>query len=388
MSWNAGQPFTAPQGVFSAPRAPRPLAAMAAAVLAASHKPLVEEALRQAAATMHNVPPDINWADFQTGISRYQNASFTYARPSYPVLAHNGRVSLLNAGGEAINGTLVIIPSMVNKGYVLDLYPGHSMVEAMRNGGYNVLLIDWGDPALLTDAPLTFEQIIAERLLPLLHAAHAHTGSKIDVFGYCMGGLIALAGSILAGPEVVRKLAVAAMPWDFSVTPSTGHMQASRHVLEGYLATPSIVPPDAMQSYFWLLDPWSPVRRLMALGKEPDETRLHFLLTLEDWLADGLALDSPVVAEMLLGWYADNRTLKGTWQVAGQTITPAALKVPLWLCITQHDVLVPTACSLPAAGQSNSATIHTAATGHVGLVCGRKAQAQLYAPLLSWLRGA
>lgn len=360
---------------------------MAAAVLAASSKPLLDEALRQAAATMHTIPSDVNWPAFQHGLMRYQNAGYRYARPVYPALAAQGRVSLLDAGGTGEKGVVVVVPSMVNKGYVLDLYPGHSLVEALRHAGHRTLLIDWGDPAESDDTALTFEAVIAERLLPLLRKAQEHTGTNVTVFGYCMGGLMALAGSVLAGPDVVNKLAVAAMPWDFSVTPSGGHMQAARPALETFLQGSGTVPADAMQNYFWLLDPWSPVRRLMALGNETDPARLEFLLTLEDWLADGLALDAPIVSEMLLGWYADNRTMKQQWQVAGHTITPAALKVPLWLCITQNDVLVPTACSLPAVGQSNGATVHMANTGHVGLVCGRKAQEQFYRPLISWLQG-
>jgi polyhydroxyalkanoate synthase subunit PhaC len=382
MSWHPGQPESAQPGARGA-RTPRPLAAMAAAVLAASHKPMAEEALKSIAASLHTVPGGIDWPAFQAGVARYQSHPYRYTRPSYPVLALAGRVSLCDAGGSG--PPILIVSSMVNKGYVLDLYPDHSLVEALREAGHRVLIIDWGDPAQ-TDAPLTLDALIVARLLPLLHEA-AKVAGPMAVFGYCMGGLLGLAGAVLTGPQVVNKLAVAAMPWDFSVTPSSGHMQLARPVLEPYLTGTQVVPPEAMQSYFWQLDPWSPVQRLVALGRETDAARLQFLLTLEDWLHDGLALDGPIAAEILLDWYADNRTLKGTWQIDNRTITPAALSVPLWVCITQNDVLVPTACSLPAVGQSKGATVHLAATGHVGLVCGRKAKTQLYNPLTTWLKG-
>jgi poly(3-hydroxyalkanoate) synthetase len=79
--------------------------------------------------------------------------------------------------------------------------------------------------------------------------------------------------------------------------------------------------------------------------------------------------------------------MKGEWKVGGAAITPADVAVPLWVCITQRDVLVPTASSLPFIGQARNAQVVMANTGHVGLVCGRKAKAAFFEPLAGWLKG-
>jgi polyhydroxyalkanoate synthase len=148
-----------------------------------------------------------------------------------------------------------------------------------------------------------------------------------------------------------------------------------------------VIPPEAMQQYFWLLDPWSPVRRLMAYGKETNPGKLAYMTALERWLWDGLGLDGPIAREMLFELYADNRPMRGQWVIGGTAITPGALTMPLWVAITQKDVLVPPASSLPVLGQAKGASVVTADTGHVGLVCGRRAKAAFYDPLTAWLKG-
>jgi polyhydroxyalkanoate synthase len=357
---------------------------MHAAVLAASQKPLVEQGLQQIHQLLSQIPADINWPGFQQGIQAYLAAP-RQAREEYPEIARAGRVTLRDASAHLSLATcplppVVIIPSMVNRGYVLDLMPGHSLVEALRNGGHKVLLIDWGQPE--TEI-LTLDQIITTHLLPLLKTAALQ--GPVGVVGYCMGGLLGLAGSILAGPSIVSKLGLIATPWDFSVTPSSGHMLAARPVLEPWLHSQKVIPAEAMQQYFWLLDPWSPVRRLMAYGKASGEQRAY-LTALEDWLNDGLALDAPIAKEILLDWYADNRTVGGNWQINGQKISPSELKIPLWAAIGQRDTLVPPGCAMPLIAQGHGAQLVMADAGHVGLVVGRSAPAKVYAPLAAWLK--
>jgi poly(3-hydroxyalkanoate) synthetase len=127
--------------------------------------------------------------------------------------------------------------------------------------------------------------------------------------------MAATAAAVRLGKEVVGKLAVAAMPWDFTQTTSHAHMQGAESWLRPVLAAQNVLEPSHIAAYFWSLDPWGPIRRIMAYGTEADPARLAHLTALEDWLADGLALDGPIAEEMLLNWYGSNTPLKGQWQV-------------------------------------------------------------------------
>jgi poly(3-hydroxyalkanoate) synthetase len=383
MSWQHSQAFA--QGNRTA--AARPLPAMTAAALLASQKSTAEAALQQLQeglrSQLASIPNDIDWLAFQAGVAKYSSAPQPAARPGYPVLATAGRVSLRDAGGEG--PPVVLVPSMVNRGYILDLGEGYSLVEYLREQGHRVLLVDWGDPTSSADAPLTLNDIVQHRLEPLVQAAAQQAKQAVAVVGYCMGGLLAVAAAVRLGQAVVAKLAVAAMPWDFTHTASHAHMQATTQWLRPLLQAAPTLAPAPMAQYFWSLDPWGPLRRIMAYGKETDPTRLEHLTRLEDWLADGLALDSPVAQEMLLGWYAENTAFKGQWVVGGTPILPQNLTMPLHITLTQTDILVPLNASLPFVGQTKGATVQMAQTGHVSLVAGRRAKSQFYEPLGWWL---
>ena len=37
-----------------------------------------------------------------------------------------------------------MIYALINKPYILDLYPGNSLIEHLTNQGHDVYLLDWG----------------------------------------------------------------------------------------------------------------------------------------------------------------------------------------------------------------------------------------------------
>ena len=41
---------------------------------------------------------------------------------------------------------LLIVFSLVSRSYILDLTPGNSFVEHLRDDGFDVFLLDWGVP--------------------------------------------------------------------------------------------------------------------------------------------------------------------------------------------------------------------------------------------------
>lgn len=374
MTWHAGQPQH---------NATPLLAAMQAAAGMGSFKPVWQQGLDAQQELLASIPADISWQAFQQGVQRWQQAvRVPYPRP-YTPLAAVGRVQLLAAGGSG--PTVVLVPSLVNRGYVLDLCPGHSVVEGLRRAGFRVLVVDWGVPQ--ADAPLGLDGVVAAHLLPLLRHAAGVAGGPVAVLGYCMGGTLALAAAQLAGAGVVDRLALAAVPWDFSVTATAGHVAGGASLLDAWRHSAVPLPPEAMATYFWSLDPWSGIRRISALGRETDPARLAHMVALEDWLHDGLPLDAPLAIAMLEQWYGANAPLRGEWQVEGRVIDPAKLEIPLWLTVPQRDVLVPPASALAVAGQARAATVVGVASGHVGLVCGRRAMESFVAPLAAWLHG-
>ena len=58
-----------------------------------------------------------------------------------------GGARLLHFRSEAtVAKPILLVPSLINRWYVLDLRPGASLVEALVCGGFDVWLLDWGVP--------------------------------------------------------------------------------------------------------------------------------------------------------------------------------------------------------------------------------------------------
>jgi polyhydroxyalkanoate synthase len=91
--------------------------------------------------------------------------------PSAPPLAQTPRVEIPLDGGARLyhfRGTgprrastpFLLIPSLINRWYVLDLRPGASVIEALVAAGIDVWCLDWGIPQA-EDRYLDWEAVLA-----------------------------------------------------------------------------------------------------------------------------------------------------------------------------------------------------------------------------------
>src|SRR3954471_15245695 len=87
---------------------------------------------------------------------------------------------------------VLIVTSLVSRSYILDLLPGSSSVEFLREQGHDVFMVDWGIADEL-DAGNTFETYVDEYLPRAIDAVVRETGCReITLAGYCLGGVLAL----------------------------------------------------------------------------------------------------------------------------------------------------------------------------------------------------
>src|SRR3984885_15188978 len=130
-----------------------------------------------------------------------------------PLLWQEGTTKLFDyapSGGDPV----LVVPSLINRGYILDLAPGNSLLRFLAGQGLRPFLVDWDAPAEVERA-YGLSDYITLRLEKAAEAASQASGGKsISVLGYCMGGLLALA---LADrrPDLVNSLALLATPWKF-----------------------------------------------------------------------------------------------------------------------------------------------------------------------------
>ena len=113
-------------------------------------------------------PSDVVWAENKWRLLRY--------RPRPEGLSHHT--------------PLLLVPSLINRHYVLDLMPGKSFAEYMVAQGFDVYCIDWGTPGD-EDRYVTFDDIVDTALgRAIRKVASTVPHQKTHVLGYCMGGML------------------------------------------------------------------------------------------------------------------------------------------------------------------------------------------------------
>ncbi len=297
-----------------------------------------------------------------------------------------GGSRLLDYGGTG--PPVLFVPSLVNRAYVLDLAPGHSMLRWLAGHGVRPLLLDWGWPGE-AERRFTLTDYIAGRLERAMDAAVVLADGPVVLAGYCMGGTLAVAAAERR-PDLVRGLALLAAPWDFHADDPERAAMAGRMlpVLEPMMALGGALPVDCLQVLFALLDPFGVGEKYRAFSRlDQDGERARLFVALEDWLNDGVPLGAAVARECLAGWYGENSPARGKWLVAGLAVDPGRLLMPALVVAPGRDRIVPPGSARVLAGLIEGAVLHEPAAGHIGMVAGAGAEGALWGVLREWVVG-
>jgi poly(3-hydroxyalkanoate) synthetase len=326
-------------------------------------------------------------AELLAGIAAYRRHPWQRCIEDPPCIWAEGSTRLLDYGTPGGN-ILLVVPSLVNRAYILDLLPDHSMLRYLANGGARPLLLDWGYPGDI-ERGFSLSDYIAGRLERALSSAVALAGgAPVALAGYCMGGLMALAAAARR-PEMVRSLALLATPWDFWAADSqqARDLASMLPALEPMLVLGGALSVDALQMLFSLLDPGSVGAKYRDFGSQDQgSARACMFVAIEDWLNDGIPLPASVARETLGGWYGANTTATGAWRVLGLPISPASLRMPCFVAAPGRDRIVPPESARILAGEIPNAELHVPVAGHIGMVAGSTAKKVLWDPLADWLR--
>ncbi|MFZ5608189.1 MAG: alpha/beta fold hydrolase [Pseudomonadota bacterium] len=330
-------------------------------------------------------------AAFIAGVEAYQRHPYRRALTAPPALAQVGSARLLDYGARtrtrARRPVAVFVPSLVNPATVLDLSGEASLMRYLARRGVRPLLIDWGCP---DDEERGFDitAYVTRRLIPLLEAARARRGTPITLVGYCMGGNLALAASLLR-PDLVARLALLATPWDFHAAGMAAPhlMTALAASLEPVMAAQGVLPAECLQLVFAALDPLLIDRKFRRFATlDPESAAARAFVALEDWSNSGPPLAAPVAREVFAAWYRDNAPGQNRWRVADATIDPARLAVPSLVVLPAGDRIVPPACAGALAARLPGAQRLSPKAGHVGMIVGARGKTSLWRPLAAWLK--
>ena len=273
---------------------------------------------------------------------------------------------------------LLLVYSLVSKSYVLDLQPGNSFVEHLQSAGFDVFLLDWV-PADGRHANERLENY-ADHYLPEAvrkTLESAGNGETVNLFGYCLGGVLTLLYAAHHPEAPLRSLTVMATPVDFSKFELARELgKDGRLPVEALLDENGNVPAGTIRQFFRLLKPTAEVRQYATLlDRIWDDEFVNSYQALFGWSDDHVALPGAAAGEILEMIVRENGLIHGTVRLRGDTVHLEDIRVPMLTIIAERDHIVPepVAAPLPDLVGSKESEVLRLNAGHVGLIVGRTA---------------
>jgi polyhydroxyalkanoate synthase subunit PhaC len=287
--------------------------------------------------------------------------------------------------GLAHQTPLLLIPSLINRHYVLDLMPGKSFTEAMVAWGHDVWTIDWGTPGP-EDRYVSFDDVCDRTIARALKVC-APTG-QAHVLGYCMGGTLAAIHAAVR-PEKVASLIAIAAPVRFHDDGLLSRWTNSKSFdIDALIDACGNAPWQVLQSSFQLLRPTLPLAKAVGvLDKAWNDEFLDGFLALETWGNDNVSLPGEFYRRYVKDLYRADGLVNGTFSLSGQPVRLGNLKCPVLAVTFEHDNIVlpdSAAALLDLVGSKEKKRIHLPG-GHVGAVVSRAASKGLWPQLSQWL---
>jgi polyhydroxyalkanoate synthase len=323
------------------------------------------------------------------GILAYRHSPYRRDLVTPPAIWAEGTTRLLDYRGAASRNSapaVLVVPSLINRAYVLDLMADRSFMRFLAAAGIAPFLLDW-------DAPGPAEQRFAltdyiGRIERAVDLVAAETRGPPLLLGYCMGGTLTAAAAAKR-PRAQRALIALAAPWDFHAgqQAQAGLVALVHAGAAPFIAALGQMPVDIIQSFFAALDPTLAIRKFARFATLPPQSEeARRFVALEDWLNDGVPLVAGAAQECLRSWYGANAPAAGAWRVGGTTIDPSSIAIPSLMLVPTHDRIVPPASAQALADRLPQVETWRPSLGHIGMMASAAAPQSLWQPLAEWVK--
>jgi len=336
----------------------------------------------------HSILTDLT--AFSSGLEKWQNHPFQRTVLEMPVIWQSGSTRLLDFGNDRIGKPILVIPSLINRSYILDLAKDKSLLRHLSKQGFRPFLLDWGDPTP-KEYNFDLDAYAAERVIPALEFITVHTSQVPGILGYCMGGTLA-AGVISQRSECASAFVTIGTPWDFDAydgIPAALRTMARTTNFEagidyiGHLF--GVIPSELFQYIFAQLNPLQAAEKFAKFDKmHPNSTAARHFIAIEDWLSDGVSMAVPAAKNLLIDWNLNNDPLNSKWQLLGQTVDINTIETPTLVICGASDCITPLNVAAPLATCIPNSQLLEIQSGHIGMIVGSAAKKAVWAPLTTF----
>lgn len=305
------------------------------------------------------------------------------------VVFRNGTASLYRFRGDdgpnEAGPPVLLVPSMINRWYVMDLLEGRSVAAAFLEAGFDTFLLDWGVPQD-EDRHMTWDDAIKKLDRFVRRTCRIRDVEKIGLLGYCMGGT--LCGiHVATHPERIAAFANLVGPFDFDHAGLLGEMVKPEWFDVDAISDAGNLPAMQMQAGFLAMRPTTePSKVVTYLDRMFDPEFQESFKALEEWADDNIPFPAEAYRTYISELYQQNLLVQGKHWVCGRRADLGNIQCPVLTIAATRDHICPpdaaTGLSDHVGSKVNDRIVVKG--GHVGAVVGSKAATQLYPQMTGW----
>jgi polyhydroxyalkanoate synthase len=311
----------------------------------------------------------------------------------YEIVHESGKVRLRHyaARGNAHRTPLVFVYALIKRPFILDMFPGRSVMANLTRQGFDVYMVEWIPPAR-ADSWRGFDAYVNQDLGDTMRAVQRLTGEpKVNLLGYCFGGLLTTLYAALH-PGDIKNLITLTTPFDTAVDDNPLFNLESRF---------SGQTVDLITSVYGNCPAWfirglftatavvhHAVDKYVALYRNKEkEDYAEFFDLFERWMSGDVPLAGRIFREVTRDFFQNNLLKKGEFKVGGERVDLSNIVCPLLNAIGEFDDVVYPASSLPLIDFVGSEDKHnlTFAAGHVGMIVSSAAHKKFWPQVGAWL---
>jgi class III poly(R)-hydroxyalkanoic acid synthase PhaC subunit len=333
----------------------------------------------------------ITYSDYFSKISQtFQPIRDTINRTPSEIIPMDGRFHLhhyVSKNEKKQKIPILMVYSLINRHYILDLLPEVSVVNNLLKQGFDVYATDRGTPTF-SDREMSLENYAHEYVEKAVDKIKEITSvDKVTMFGYCWGGIFALIYSCIH-PENVKNLVLHATPTDIEGKETVIERWTTAIDTEKLVQTFGNVPGFLLNLAFVLRNPVETMLKYWRYFSEPRSmAEMLQFFAIEMWLYDNIPIIGRVYQDIVNQIYKKNLLIKNKMTVGNTVIDLKNISMPLLSIIGTKDDLVPPESSkkIMEVVPSIDKKLIEFNTGHVGLCVSQIAHEKLWPEVGQWL---
>ncbi|ELY39741.1 class III poly(R)-hydroxyalkanoic acid synthase subunit PhaC [Natronorubrum tibetense] len=284
---------------------------------------------------------------------------------------------------------ILVTYALINKPYILDLQPDRSVVQTLLEAGFDVYLIDWGEPSKL-DRTLGLDDYVNRYIDNCVDVVRERSGQdSINILGYCMGGTKSAMYAALY-PEKVKNLALMAAGLCFAGDGGVLELWGADDYYDPETVTDTFdnVPAEFLDVGFALMDPVANnmTKYVRFYDNMEDEDFVENFARMERWLDEGIDVAGKAYEEFIRDIYQENKLYKNELYLNGEHVDLTKIDMPVLQIVAEYDHLIPPEASKPFNDviSSDDTEILEFATGHIGMSVSSRSHDELWPQVSEW----